>query len=177
MSDNADIYRERIYNARQRRVTIFLYVAKFWHDYGLSPTVKEIAEGCNLPKSAVKYHLDKLIKKGCITQYAKRSRSIKIAGEIKPGAKLPPLPSETPEKKLNMKYQVLDSKSQNIIENIMSDIISTEEAAIDRILINLSDFVGKHYLHLPVRDNGYADVNRAVIVGLIDYLTEKIDKK
>lgn len=71
--------KERPYNPRVDAVMNFIVAYKTQH--GISPSVREIMEGCNLPSTSItNYYIDKLIKMGKITHTPGTSRGIEVVG-------------------------------------------------------------------------------------------------
>lgn len=59
------------------RERILSFISAFRQERGFAPTVKEIAESCNITSlSVVQYHLDRLERSGVISREKNKSRSI-----------------------------------------------------------------------------------------------------
>ena len=57
---------------------VYTFIETYWREYHLSPTQREIAEGCFISKSAVIRHLDRLEAQGRIERILNIARSISI---------------------------------------------------------------------------------------------------
>lgn len=55
------------------------YIIEYYDEYGYSPVIREIQEGCEISStSVVAYHLEKLIKSGDISKGKNKARTIKV---------------------------------------------------------------------------------------------------
>lgn len=58
---------------------ILNYIIEYDDEYGYSPVIREIQEGCKISStSVVAYHLEKLVKSGDISKGANKARTIKV---------------------------------------------------------------------------------------------------
>lgn len=58
------------------------YLADYIDEHGMSPTVREIQEGCAISStSVVDYNLKQLCIKGYVTWHRKRSRSVQLVNQ------------------------------------------------------------------------------------------------
>jgi len=72
------------------RENILSFISAFRQEKGFAPTVKEIAESCNITSvSVVQYHLDRLERSGAISRQRNKSRSINTADEAREGTYIP----------------------------------------------------------------------------------------
>jgi len=72
------------------RERILAFISAFKKEKGYAPTVKEIAESCNITSvSVVQYHLDHLEQAGAIRRERKKSRSISPVGESRQANDIP----------------------------------------------------------------------------------------
>jgi repressor LexA len=66
------------------RENILKFISAFRQGKGFAPTVKEIAESCNITSvSVVQYHLDRLERSGAISRQRNKSRSINTVEETR----------------------------------------------------------------------------------------------
>jgi repressor LexA len=77
--------------AKERtRDRVLDFIVTFKRRKGYAPTVKEIAQSCNIASlSVVQYHLDQLEHAGLIKREKNKSRSINPVGEIRLGLEVP----------------------------------------------------------------------------------------
>lgn len=71
---------------------VYAFVWSYHQEHGFSPTQEEIAEGCNMARSGVSRHLDKLARWGWLTREdgkARATRPLKPIDEIDPQLRLP----------------------------------------------------------------------------------------
>jgi repressor LexA len=74
------------------RLRILNFIRAFFHQRGYTPTVRDIARGCNISTSSVvQHHLNKLEKEGYIHRDPKVFRSIRLVDEQSPVARQVPL--------------------------------------------------------------------------------------
>ena len=72
-----------------KRERILQYITQFTHDYGYSPSVREICEGVGLASTAtVHYHLNALRQDGVINMDGKKNRTISLPDRL-PTGKIP----------------------------------------------------------------------------------------
>jgi repressor LexA len=72
------------------RENILNFISAFRQEKGYAPTVKEIAESCNITSvSVVQYHLDRLERSGAIRRERNKSRSINPVEEARQGTDIP----------------------------------------------------------------------------------------
>jgi repressor LexA len=72
------------------RENILNFISAFRQEKGYAPTVKEIAESCNITSvSVVQYHLDRLERSGAIRRERNKSRSINPVEEARQVADIP----------------------------------------------------------------------------------------
>lgn len=57
---------------------IYQFILGFYHEQGVYPTQREIADGCNLARSSVYYQLNRLEAQGRIERLPGRQRSLRI---------------------------------------------------------------------------------------------------
>jgi DNA-binding MarR family transcriptional regulator len=63
---------------------IFQFICTFIQSRTVSPTLKEIADGCFVSVNTVVYHLDKLEKRGRISRQPGKHRNIRLLDKCKP---------------------------------------------------------------------------------------------
>jgi repressor LexA len=74
----------------ETRERILKFITVFKQKKGYAPTVKEIAESCNITSvSVVQYHIDQLEQAGLITRDKNKSRSINPVREALPANEVP----------------------------------------------------------------------------------------
>jgi len=62
--------------------TILNYIIEYYDEYGYSPVIREIQEGCEISStSVVAYHLEKLVNSGDISKGKNKARTIKVNNE------------------------------------------------------------------------------------------------
>jgi len=57
---------------------VFDYVCQYIEQHGYAPTTRNIAHGCQLSETAVRYNLDKLEAWGWLEREPHRARSLRI---------------------------------------------------------------------------------------------------
>ena len=57
---------------------IYRFICHHWQEYGMGPTLGEIAAGCYTTKSNLYRYLDRLEHEGRITRYPGRARGIVV---------------------------------------------------------------------------------------------------
>jgi repressor LexA len=72
------------------RERVLQFIRRFRETRGHSPTVREIAEACNISSpSVVQYHLGRLQEGGFISKEREKFRSITLTGEMKGSVQVP----------------------------------------------------------------------------------------